>query len=138
MAKIIELLEDLRQRLTEDYAGDTPFDQKEEDRLAVGNAIDMFYSLTAEKTEAKLDKALVHHRFDDLEELSYEIENSVYGCSVKGIEESWKNEDDEFNGLDYELLCELNVNGMAFFLTIYYSKIKNGKIYITEICLEEE
>ena len=137
MAKIIELLEDLKQRLTEDYAGDTPFSQQEEDRLVVGNAIDMFYSLTAEQTEAKLEKALVHHRFDDLEELTYEIEKSVYGCSAHGIEESWKNEDSEFDGLDYELLCELEVNGMVFFLTIYYSKIKNGRMYITEICVEE-
>ncbi len=39
--RMIELLEDLYQRLVLDYNGDKPFEQREEDRFAVDEAIEM-------------------------------------------------------------------------------------------------
>lgn len=47
--KIIQRLQDLHERLVSNYNDNTPFEQLEEDRLAVGNAIEMLEGVIPNK-----------------------------------------------------------------------------------------
>lgn len=137
---MMKLLTDLYSRLVEDYNDGIKFEQKEEDRLALRNAIDLLYSHTCSYAENKLEKELVWHRFNSLSQIVKIIENTLpnNNCKVNGIEESWKNEDEDYEYNDYELISSLEIDGMEYYLTIYYLKTRNDEMYITEICLEEE
>lgn len=137
---MVKNLYDLYGRLVKDYNDGVQFEQREEDRLALRNAIDLLYSYTCNYAESKLEKLLVHHRFCSLPQIVRVIEETLksLNCKVNGIEESWKNEDEDYEYNDYEAVALLQIDGLEYYLTVYYLKTRNDELYITELCLEEE
>ena len=83
----IKILEDIQQRLVEDYQGDKEFEQFEEDRIEVGKAID-YLKMRASSVKKRLyDKYKGYAYLDGFAFLVYIVETFEIGTDVMTIYE---------------------------------------------------
>lgn len=75
LSELRDVLDDLCRRLQDDYAGDKQFDQKEDDRCAVYDAIELLEELLG-KTDG--DREIIHKALLEYEQNHYATEDCFW------------------------------------------------------------
>ncbi len=77
LSELRDVLDDLCKRLQDDYAGDKDFEQYDDDRCAVYDAIELLDELLG-KTNHDRDQELIHKALVEYEENHYSTEDCYW------------------------------------------------------------